>query len=396
MADSYRRRRDAAPRPARPRRPQPTVTRRGLARRGPPARAPGNRGRAAQGVPLSWRTRVAVALSLLGLSAFLVLAGSGALATAATGARHALGGLIARVGGADRARPTAAPVAPAPRLVKPPDPVAARPAFDVRGHLPSGRHGRPGERVRVYVNGKKAKEQPVGQATTFLVRGVPLRAGRNEVTAAIAGPRGEGERSPAITLVYDVVPPTITITEPVDGSLVNASGVTLRGITEPESKVTVRNGTTGASAGAAAPSGRFALSVTLAKGRNVLTITAVDAGRNRTETMLRLVRGEGQLTAALSLSRTLIYRSRLPAAVTLKVRVVDADGRPVDGARVTFSISPPGVPTSTFESVTAAGEASWTVTMPRDGPERGSGLATALVVLPDGRSISDTAPFRVR
>jgi hypothetical protein len=326
----------------------------------------------------------------------MVLVGTGALATAATGAEQALAGLIARVSGSDRPRPTAAPLTPAPRLVSPPDPVARRPSVDVRGHLPPGTQGRPGERVRIYVNRRKAKEQPVGRAPTFVVRDVPLAAGRNEITAAIVGPRGEGRRSAPVILVYDVVPPTVTVTEPVADSLVYAPRATVRGVTEPASNVTVRNETTGTSASAAAAAGRFAIAIALAMGRNVLTISVVDAGRNRAETTLRLVRGEGQLTGELSLSRGLVYRSRLPASVTLKVRVVDADRRPVDRARVTFSISPPGLPTSTFESITADGEASWTVTLPKDGPEPGSGLATALVMLPDGRSIRDTAPFRVR
>ncbi|MDQ3870834.1 MAG: hypothetical protein M3301_04365 [Chloroflexota bacterium] len=270
------------------------------------------------------------------------------------------------------------------------------PTFDVRGNVASGTRPGPGERVRIYVNGKKAKEQPLGRASSFLVRGVPLGTGRNEITAAIVGPRGDSQRSAAITLIYDIVPPAVTVTEPVEGSLVSAPRVTVRGVTEPGSKVAVGNGTTGDGATTMAPDGRFAVPIALAKGRNTLTISVVDPGRNRTQKTLRLVRVEGQLTAELSLSRTLVYRSRLPGPVTVRVRVIDADGRPIDGARVTFSISPPGVPTSTFESVTVNGDASWTLTIPRDGPERGNGFATALVELPDGRTVRDTAPFKVR
>jgi hypothetical protein len=180
---------------------------------------------------------------------------------------------------------------------------------------------------------------------------------------------------------------------------VNASAVTVRGSTEPSSSVTITNRSTGkavtarsAAEGSATP-GRFGVRVAIAGGANSLTIVVVDVAGNRSERELRVVKGDGTLDVRFGLSRTLIYRSRLPGTLGVSVKLVDRDGRPIDGAHVTFSVSPPGLPTSTFEATTTDGTASWSVSLPKEGAIAGRGFATAMIVLPDGRTIRRTQPF---
>ena len=80
----------------------------------------------------------------------------------------------------------------------------------------------------------------------------------------------------------------------------------------------------------------------------------------------------------------------------MSVRVTDRAGRPVRGAAVTFSLSPPGLPTSTFETATANGYAQWPgVTIPREGALTGRGLVTVRVVLPDGQTVQQVGHLTI-
>jgi glucodextranase-like protein len=333
-------------------------------------------------------------IAAVALGAFVVLAGTGILAVTFGAAGNSLGSLAGRVFPSPPSpSPTPAAALRAPRLLAPEAPLAQTAAADVRGMLPDGVRGMRGVRIRIYVNDRKAKEQAVGQRTAFAVRGVPLVNGENEIRASLVGPSGESDLSNVIDMVYDIIPPAVAISDPLDGGVVNAGSVTVRGTTEPGSTVSITNATNHKSATGAVTNGRFTITVALAEGQNALTITAVDRGENRTQRQLKVVKGEGVLKVALSLSRTLLYRARLPETLKASVSVLDPDARPIDGARVTFSISPPGLPTSTFETTTVEGSASWTITVPREGVMAGKGFATVLVVLPDGRLVRDTVRF---
>ena len=76
--------------------------------------------------------------------------------------------------------------------------------------------------------------------------------------------------------------------------------------------------------------------------------------------------------------------------------VIDANGLAVDGAPVTFSLSPPGQPTSTYAATTEAGRASWIGVTLSEGLQAGNGFVTARVTLADGSTIQKTAPFAVK
>jgi len=285
------------------------------------------------------------------------------------------------------------PAPPPPPRLRHPEPTTRKAAIAVRGILPAPVIGARGARIRVYVNDRRAKEQPVGATATFMVRGVPLANGDNKIRASIVGRGGESERSNVVNVLYDVHPPPVTINNPPDATVVNAPTVIVRGTTEPGSAVTVRNLTTRRIATGSVTAGRFAIPIWLANGGNALQVLVVDRGGNRVERALSVVRGNGVVKVTLSLTSSLVYRTRLPGTLGATVTVLDPDGRPIDGASVTFSISPPGLPTSTYETTTSDGTASWTMALPRDGAMAGRGFATVLVVLADGRTFRDTKRF---
>jgi hypothetical protein len=331
-------------------------------------------------------------MAALALCGFLVLSGTSVLPATFAAAGNAIDSLAGGALRVSTAAPTRPPPPPAPRLRQPAI-VSQKPTIAVRGTVSASVVGARGSRIRVYVNDRRVKDQAVTRSAAFTVRSVPLTNGDNEIRASVVGPGGESERSNVVNVLYDIVAPAVTINHPIDATVVNEPMVTVRGTTEPGSSVTVRNLTTAKIATGAVTAGRFAIPIWLANGANALTLLVVDRGGNRAERQLTIVRGNGVVKVTLSLSRSLVYRSRLPGTLGATVTALDPDGRPIDGASVTFSISPPGLPTATYETTTRDGAASWTMTLPRDGAMAGRGFATVLVVLPDGRTFRDTKRF---
>ena len=66
-------------------------------------------------------------------------------------------------------------------------------------------------------------------------------------------------------------------------------------------------------------------------------------GRQRPRAELTVSRGSGKLRASLSASAYSISRARLPQTIQLTVTVDDPDGKPLEGAEVTFTLSIPGI-----------------------------------------------------
>jgi hypothetical protein len=172
----------------------------------------------------------------------------------------------------------------------------------------------------------------------------------------------------------------------------------LTGTTEPGAQVTLTNRTTSASTDStAAPSGDFSLSLHLQPGANVLDISSVDAAGNRDQKRLTLMREESQASVTLELSRDSYDLATLPQTITVIAHVIGPDGKPADGASLTFSISPPGQTTVTRQTRTVDGTASWNdfpLTVP--GATGGRGLVTALATLGDGETVAGSATFTFR
>lgn len=399
MSDASKRPRRADPRLAAPRRPQPPVVRRSQihGRYAPPSAE-----RLTRHKPVGKRGRLPAAARALLLVAGVALAGSvalgatGALGTAVANLGDAIGGLMGGLTGASPS-PTSTENLPesAPRLDQPTAAWTNQPATDVRGLLPSGTAGSPDLKILVYVGDIKAVELPVPRTADFFVPAVPLQKGWNEISAALVGPDGEGPRSAPIRVAFDNVPPALTISAPKDESPVAGDTVTVTGKTQVGSTVRVRNENTGGTAVVLAEDGTFSVEISVGDGTNGLTVTAEDPAGNSTVKIVSVVRGSGELTTRLTLSAARVALEDLPATMTITVTVIDVGGVPVEGAMVTFSISPPGLPTSTFEAVTSNGVATWSVTIPRDGATMGVGFVTARVVLADGRTITTSDGFSI-
>jgi len=253
-------------------------------------------------------------------------------------------------------------------------------------------------RLLVYRNERVVEERGVRRGARQPIAGIPLRRGDNGLSVALATADAEGPRSTEVVVTRDDEPPELAVLEPAQGATVNAATVTVRGTAEPGVTISARNDTSGRSVEAgAATDGSYEAVLPLEPGSNAIALETSDAAGNRATAALTVIRGEGRADARLQLSATTFRIRRLPGSISLRALVTDADGRPIDAAPVVFSLSPPGLPTSTYRTETVRGEASWlNVTLPRDGAAVGNGYATAQVTLPDGSVVGAVATFTFR
>jgi hypothetical protein len=86
------------------------------------------------------------------------------------------------------------------------------------------------------------------------------------------------------------------------------------------------------------------------------------------------------LAASLSGSASRISLSSLPASTQLTVVVSDPDGRPLEGARVTFTLAVPNVSAITSPTIETVGDgtATWSTSIPK-GAKTGLVHATAII-----------------
>jgi hypothetical protein len=259
--------------------------------------------------------------------------------------------------------------------------------------VPAGRDGR----LNIYRGDRLVADRRMRTAERIRV-GVPLKRGANHLSAAISGPAGASPRSTEVVVTRDDVAPRLRILGPPEGRVINAGTATISGTSEPGATVTVRNPGSQSSADAlVGSSGTFELAVHLERGSNPIDVRSVDPAGNTSSDTIFLTRGDGQPLAQLTMSTTFFKITRLPATISIQVAVLDADGTPVDGAPVVFSLSPPGLPASTYHSTTSDGAASWNnVTVPAEGATAGQGLATVQVTLDDGTIVRESVPFRFR
>ena len=163
----------------------------------------------------------------------------------------------------------------------------------------------------------------------------------------------------------------------------------------PRSPVNVRNVQTGVVVKVTPDSdGSFEATLGLALGADTVTVTSVDALGNKSSTSIGLTRGDGSAHATVKVIPATVLIKDLPTKLDLRVSVDDGDGRPVDGAAVTFSVSQPGVTTATYDTTTKDGVAELAnVPLPRDGAVAGDGFVTAYVTLSDGTIVRSNFPL---
>lgn len=385
------------------RRPQPPVARRSpiQGRYAPPQAERLTRHRKVEaGGALPGAARAILLVAVIALAGAFALVATGAIGSAVAGLGSSIGGMLGDLTGSPTPAASGVPAPEAaPRLEAPDDPYTSTDAWDLRGLLPSGVAGSEDLTLRIFVGRVQVDEVPVPPTADFLVTAVPLVEGENEITAAIAGPEGEGPTSAPIIIILDTEDPGLTISTPKDGGRVKASVqfVSVEGTTQPGANVSIRNGNTGGSASEdATDAGAYKIKIGIADGTNTLTVTATDQAGNETAETISILRGSGKLTAKVGVSPGRFKLSRLPEPYVVRATVADVGGKRVPGATVVFSLSPPGQPTSTYTTETnASGVATWRITVPKAGTIKGPGLATVEVTLKDGRTVSGSNAFEI-
>jgi hypothetical protein len=345
-------------------------------------RTPPRRIEQRSGLPLF--AKLTLGFAILALGGAIVLAGTGFLSRAVSGVGTSLAGFMGKTE-APTSGPSAVPLPDAPVFAMPGQTSTSDDVIDLSGSVPASVAGRAGYQVVISggLRGEKAVDVArvnVGPTTVFGVAGVPLQAGVNVFTARIAGPSGDSPESPSILVIVDRKPPTVKITSPEDGAKVNGSSVQIVGKTQGSSNLLARNEKTGLTfSGLAEKDGTFKLKVGIGTGENAITFQATDPAGNVTTKTLTVIRGNGKLKATLGASARKIAMDSLPSKMSFTATVLDPDGKRLEGASVTFSVSVPGIPTLTKEATTGTdGRAVFTTTIP-SGATAGGCLATALV-----------------
>lgn len=347
------------------------------------------------GIALPFRLLLVVAVVALGVGV-LVLA-SGGLGRAAAAIGSTFEGLVSDLTATPVPSATPLVVADAPVLQAPDEPYTNEASIDLVGTVPANVAGSADWRIRVYVAIGKGEagpvtEVPVGVSQHFLIPGLTLSPGRNTFTATLVGLNDlESEPSAAVAYVLDTAKPKITLSSPKANAVVNARSVRIVGQTQGRSALSARNLTTNATVtGAADAKGAFTLVLPIGTGVNELEVTATDPAGNVNVAKVSVRRGSGALTARLSASFYQVKQAKLPEQVVLTVLVSDPDGRPLEGAEVTFTLAVPGVPAiaSSVLTTSSRGTVSFTTTIPK-GATLGQCSATVIVQTKDFGDTTD-------
>lgn len=357
--------------------------------------APHRRVERSPGLPLGARILLGAAVLALGTS--VLWFGSGGIGPVVSSLASAFGAVIDDAGRtAAPTRTPMAPVADAPLIQAPAEPLTNLPTVDIAVAIPADVVGLSGHAVRLYVTlpetpARLVAQAPVGPTAQVSLMGTPLVAGRNDFHATVMGPSGESDPSPIVSFVLDQVPPKVTVSAPKNNVLVNGDAITIRGTTQGRSTIFARNEANGATATTAADAdGAFELSIAVTPGINGITVTATDPARNTGSVVVTVRKGTGAFAARLSASAYRIKASRLPANIEFRVLVTDPSGRPLPGARALFTITVPGLEAILSSEVTTSGDgtAVFRTRLPK-GAQLGGGLASVLVTSDDFGTATD-------
>lgn len=376
-----------APAPVRPRAPAPGR----LATRPPVRRS--------RGIPILGR--LALGVAVLGLAAGVLYLGAGGLTTVAGMVGSTLTGFVEDVTATPTPAPTVLAVSEAPTIASPEEPYTNQESVDLIVTVPKDTAGDPDTRLRIYLaledqEPAAIQESPLASGRQTIVP-VLLTAGINDFMVTLIGPAGESDPSPVIRYVLDTKKPSIKLSSPRDGATINRKAVEIEGRSQGRSTLIARNQSTGDSiAGTADGDGLFTLRLPIAMGSNQIILSATDPAGNTNEAEFSVTRGSGKLRASLSASLYSVKVGALPEPITLIVSVDDPDGKPLEGAKVTFTLSIPGVKTVTGDARTDAnGRAVFETTIP-EGADRGGGSAGAFVRTDEFGSTTDETVITIK
>ncbi len=287
---------------------------------------------------------------------------------------------------------------PAPQILTPAEVLTRATAVDLTLTRPTGLDPATQYTVRITVNGATALERPLPAQEQFVVAGVPLSEGDNSIRAVLVDGAAVGATSAPLTITRDTTAPVIRVTRPEPDSTVYGEQVTLRGRTEAGATIAVTDVATGAAlATSVDPDGRFTAQLTLALGDNQLQLSSRDPAGNEASTRITITRASSLALLTLTVSDDQLKAADLPQQLDATAFIADENGQPVDGAQVTFSLSPPNSTTLTYRTLSVAGRASWPglEIASADDPV-GSWLFTVLAVLPSGTELRANKSVNVR
>jgi hypothetical protein len=250
--------------------------------------------------------------------------------------------------------------------------------------------------LRVLRNGDQLRDVDLGSGRTMVVQNIGLKPGDNAITVAYVWDGTAGPQSNTVTVTRDSSAPSVDVASPIDGSTTSSGEITVAGRAETGSTVRIKNATVGSAANPSTDTdGSFSASMVLVNGENRLTVTATDTAGNVTTVTRTVTRDPNASDLEIELSHKSLQLSNLPITLQITVTLTNGTGTGDDGAAVTFSLSPPGVPTSTYQTTIQSEQATWS-TQVTAGASTGGGFATARVTLADGNVLSGTALFTVR
>lgn len=345
--------------------------------------------------------RIVLVIAVVALAGGVLYVGAGGFTTVAGAVGSTLTGFVEDVTATPTPAPTEVPVSEVPSLASPTEPYTNQEQVDLLVTVPSDVAGDPGYVIRVYlalegVPSTPIEDRPLAPTPQTIIP-VALTAGINDFSVTLIGPGGESEPSAVVRYVLDTKEPGIRLASPRDGATINRKAVDLEGRTQGRSTLMARNQTTGDSiVGTADADGRFSLRLPIAMGANAIVIAATDPAGNGNELAFRVTRGSGTLRASLGATSYTITRGSLPEPIRLYVTVDDPDGKPLQGANVTFTLSIPGVKTVTGDAVTDSnGTAEFKTTIPT-GADPGSGTAGVFVRTAEFGTTTDETPITIK
>ena len=332
--------------------------------------------------PLVLRTLLALSVAVLGAGVFLVASGGvgPVLSTLAAGFNTAFGKLTSTPIPLE----TFLPPTDSPRINPPEQQYTNTDLVELTVSVPIEVLGDPTARVRFYLALEGLEPAPVFDVnvgtTSRMVIPFNLTEGRNDISATLFRAEEESEHSPIVTYILDLTPPKITVTSPKNKAAIDAPQVRIKGTTQGNTTLVVRNEANGTSiTTAAGKDGSFEFVMQLGTGANVIEITGTDPAGNVGSKKLTVLQGSDDLGVRLTAS---IYRISVkdpPSSIQLVVVVTDPTGKPLADATAFFTIQIPGLAPISNELQTGP-EGRAVFTTPLVGElTTGGGIGTVLV-----------------
>jgi len=298
--------------------------------------------------------------------------------------------------------PSAAPGAPL--LVSPSPATVAAQTITIRGSLPDDLLGLSDATLLIKVETEDGSvitgaEVELPKTPAFEIAGIPLASGENIISAVVVVAGTEKTLSNAVTVTRDTTAPEVIITSPAPGQLVSGAEVTVRGESEGDVDIEVRNETSGiTSNGKTKNNGQYSINISLRNGINVLSVTATDAVGNSSRTSVEITTSTSVGRITLAVNPGTIFLNKSPKSFRITATATDSTGAPVVGANVCMMITAPGLsPISLPCSLSDSnGRAIGEYTFPENYKTQGRGLILATYTLTQGDPLEATTAFTVR